>query len=70
MNNPEQGPSSLFRDLLYLRTHFLAHTKRRVPKSGFSGKAASLVRAVRTLQSSLKTCTSTYVEITSPKLEG
>ena len=70
MYHSEQGPSSSFRDLLYLRTQFLAHTKRRMPKSGSSGTAASLARAVQTLQSSFKTCTRTYVEITSPKLES
>ena len=40
MEHPEQGPSSSFRDLLHLRTQYLAHTKRRVPKSGSSGTAA------------------------------
>ena len=33
-SHPAQGPSCVFRDLLCLRTHFLAHTKRRVPKVG------------------------------------
>ena len=41
-----------------------------VPKIGFSGTAASLACTVRILQSNLKTCTSTYVEISPPRLEG
>ena len=40
--HPAQGPSWAFRDLLCRRTQFLAHTKRRVPKSWSSGTAASL----------------------------
>ena len=68
--HPAQGPSCAFRDLLCLRTQFFAHTKRRGPKSGSSGTAASLARTVRTLSPSLKTCTSTYVEISPPRLEG
>ena len=43
-----QGPSSAVRDLLCLRTQFLAHTKRRVPKSGSSGtQQLSLTQSVQ-----------------------
>ena len=40
--HPVQGPSSVFRDLLCLRTQFLAHTKRHVQKKRVLSHSSSL----------------------------